>query len=144
MVIDEPRAHVLTNFNPSKQRGKAIESDHNTEIIELELSYQRKKEERKELFNFKNKECQHAFFELTSETSKLSECFENENQSFQEQAKKWDKTLNDIFHQTFRKVRVTENKPKLNDVSVLLEKRKQAKQEIAQCQDDVKKEALEK
>ena len=35
MVIDEQRQHVLTNFNPIRNGGRAIESDHNTEILEL-------------------------------------------------------------------------------------------------------------
>ena len=35
MMIDDSRQHVLTNFNPIRRGGKAIESDHNTEILEL-------------------------------------------------------------------------------------------------------------
>ena len=143
IIIDEARTHVLTNFNPIKKGVRAIETDHNTEILELELSYQKKKPERKEVFNFKNQECQNAFFEITSETTTLSGCFENENLTFEEQALKWDKTLNGIFHQSFRKIRVTENKPKHNEVTVLLEKRKELKQAMVNCDDD-KKEELEK
>ena len=45
MVIDEPRAHVLTNFNPVKIKDKASETHHNTEILELELSYQKRRKE---------------------------------------------------------------------------------------------------
>lgn len=143
MVIDEQRAHVLTNFHPSKLRGKAIESDHNTEIMELELCYQKRKQERTELFNFKNEECQKAFFNLTSETTKLSECFQDDDQPFEKQARKWEKTLDDIFHQTFKKIRVTETKPKQTEVTVLLEKRKMTKIEISKCDDNEEKEALE-
>ena len=33
MIIDEAREHVLTNFNPIRTGGRAIESDHNTEIF---------------------------------------------------------------------------------------------------------------
>ena len=54
MVIDEQRLHVLTNFNPIRQGGRPIESDHNTEILELDLKFDKKKPERREVFNFKN------------------------------------------------------------------------------------------
>ena len=49
-----------------------------------------------------------------------------------------------MFHQAFRKIRVTENKPKPDEIAILMEQRKQLKVEIARCQDDDKKEALEK
>ena len=104
MVIDEQRVHILTNFNPIRRGGKAIESDHNTTVLELMCSFDRKKPERRELFNFKNKDCQESFLALTSSTTKLTECFLND-QPFNQQAQKWNKSLNDIFHQTFRKIR---------------------------------------
>ena len=72
MVIDEQCQHVLTNFYPIRNGGRAIESDHNTEILELDLHFDRKKTDRRELFNFKNEDCQEAFFKATSETTKLS------------------------------------------------------------------------
>ena len=64
MVIYELKIYVLTNFHPSKQTGRDIESDHYTEIIEMELSYQRKTQLGAEVFNLKNKECQNAFSTL--------------------------------------------------------------------------------
>ena len=73
MTVDEQRLHVLTNFNPVRKGGKAIESDHNTEILELDLSFNKKKPDRRQIFNFKNEECQKTFFRVTSETTKLSE-----------------------------------------------------------------------
>ena len=74
MIIDEPRVHVLTNFEPVKTKGRSIETDHNTEILELGSSYQKKRQERKEIFYFKNQECQEVFFNITSETSDLTGC----------------------------------------------------------------------
>ena len=54
MVIDEQRLHVLTNFNPIRKGGKVIESDHNTEILEMDLQFDKRKPDRREIFNFKN------------------------------------------------------------------------------------------
>ena len=58
IFVDEERKHVLTNFNALKRRGKALESDHNTTIIECMCTFGRNKPDRRELFNFKNEECQ--------------------------------------------------------------------------------------
>ena len=53
------------------------------------------REQREEIFNFRNTECQQIFHELTSNTSKLSETFLNDL-PLQVQAKKWEKNLNTI------------------------------------------------
>ena len=57
------------------------------------------------LYNFKNTECQEMFKNLTSQTRKLTECFSNE-ESFEVQSNRWNKTLNSCFQQSFRTVRV--------------------------------------
>ena len=49
MLIDEDRKFSLTNFN-----GKVKDSDHFTLILEVNLSLQRTKKQRMEMFNFKN------------------------------------------------------------------------------------------
>ena len=77
MTIDESRKYVLTNFNPIRRGGKASESDHNTEFLQLKLQYDRKRKERVEIFNFKNVECQELFFNLTSNTEKFTDYFKN-------------------------------------------------------------------
>jgi TRAP-type mannitol/chloroaromatic compound transport system substrate-binding protein len=111
MMIDEDRLHVLTNFHPIRKGVRVIESDHNTEILELDLQFDKRNPDRREIFNFKNEECQQTFLEVTSETRKFSECFQT-NQSFLDQAIKWNKTLNNAFHLSFRKIRVVEGKPR--------------------------------
>ena len=85
MVIDESRQHLLTNFNPIRTGGRAIESDHNTQILKLNLQYEGRKIERIELFNFKNIECQENFKMLTSETTDFSDCFKFDS-SFEKQS----------------------------------------------------------
>ena len=46
--------------------GKATDSDHYTEYIDLDLQIMPEKPVRQELFNFKNKEVQMMFKELTT------------------------------------------------------------------------------
>ena len=72
MVIDEKREHSLTNFSTMKNLGRVIESDHNVEILEVDLSYSEMKQDRIEMFDFKNKKSQTVFKNLTSSTSDFS------------------------------------------------------------------------
>ena len=102
MSIDEAREHVLTNFNPIRSGGRAIESDHNTEFLKLRLQYDFKKSERKEIFNFKDVECQKTFLNLTSQTDKFTECFRNDSE-LEDKALKWKKMLNSFCQQSFKK-----------------------------------------
>ena len=137
MVIDEARQHVLTNFNPIRAGGKAIETDHNTEFLKLNIQYQKKKQDRVELFNFKNVESQENFLTLTSQTQKISDCFKQEIK-FEEQANKWKKTLDSVCHQAFKKVRITPYKPQVTKISKLMEERKSMKLKIKMTDDKQK------
>ena len=141
MIIDEAREHVLTNFNPIRTGGRAIESDHNTEILKLNLQYERRKMDRIELFNFKNIECQENFNFFTSETNDFSDCFKL-NLSFKEKTAKWKKTLDSLFYKSFKKVRITPHKPQITKISELMEERKTIKYQIKMCEDMKKREEL--
>ena len=141
MVIDESRQHVLTNFNPIRTGGRAIESDHNTQILKLNLQYEGRKMERIELFNFKNIECQENFKMLTSETTDFSDCFKFDS-SFEKQSARWKKTLDSFCHKSFKKVRITPHKPQVTKISELMEERKYLKYKIKMCEDMEKREEL--
>ena len=97
-------------FFIQEKRGGKIKTSHMKKYQIYELVH---KPERREVFNFKNEECQEAFFNVSSVTSKLSECFSSD-QPFLVHAKRWSNELNNIFHQTLKKVRVIEGKPKEN------------------------------
>ena len=76
-VIDDSKNHILTNFKPARNGGKAVDSDHLTEYMDLNLKITHEKPAREELYNFKNKEAQIKFKNLTSETKDFTNCFEN-------------------------------------------------------------------
>jgi hypothetical protein len=86
------------------------------------------KEQREEIFNFRNKECQQIFKKHTTDTSKLSKAFLNDL-PLQMQSKEWEKNLNSFFHQSFRKIRLTK-KPKKNHISELLDRRNYLKKDL--------------
>ena len=77
MVIDEQNKHVLTNYKQAKKGGKAANSDHATEYMDVNLKIITEKPKRREVWNFKNKEAQEKFRILTTETNAFSECFDN-------------------------------------------------------------------
>ena len=70
---------------------------------------------KREIFNFKNQQCQKMFFEVSDATNKLTSCFQSA-EGFQKQSKVFFKTLNGTFQQCFKKVRIT-NKSKNNKES---------------------------
>ena len=54
MVIDENNKYVLTNYKTIKQTGKAVDSDHKTEFMDLDFKVIREKPIRREIFHFKD------------------------------------------------------------------------------------------
>ena len=77
MVIDEEKKHILTNYKPARAATKANDSDHFTEVMDVKLELIADKPQRKEIFNFKDKDSQAYFKEITSKTSEFSNCFDN-------------------------------------------------------------------
>ena len=118
MVIDEARAHVLTKYSTTKGVQTRIESDHNVLFAKFGIKYQEVRlKTKREIFNFKNSECQKSFYEVTNNTTKLSSCFNKNNNNFLKQADNFMKKLNGTFHQCFTKIRI-KNKtsgPKVKD-----------------------------
>ena len=87
------------------------------------------KQERRELYNLRCEENQEQFFNLTNNTTKLTECFESE-ESVIEQTKKWSAELEKFIKKCFKKVRIVTNNKK-SDLNILLEKRCKLKKKLA-------------
>ena len=63
MLIDDKRKHVLTRLRKTKTGIHKKESDHNTIVTELEITYKpENKSSRTEMFNLKDKEAQKSFY----------------------------------------------------------------------------------
>ena len=59
MIIDDKKEHILTNYQAVRSGGKATNTDHYTEYMDVNLEFESEKPKRVELFDFKNKESQH-------------------------------------------------------------------------------------
>ena len=85
MLVDEERIHVLTKYSSTKGIQKKIESDHNLLFAKFNIKYNEIRcKTKREVFNFKNIECQKKFFDVTDNTTKLSACFNQNGNSFQD------------------------------------------------------------
>ena len=102
MVIDEDRKYVLTNYQAVRKNGKASDSDHNTQYVDIDLRIESLKPERREIYDFRNGEWQLRFKKVTSETDEFSKCFENDSPLI-DQIEDWQNVLKSSFRKFFRK-----------------------------------------
>ena len=124
MVIDENKNHILTNFKAAKKVGKAIESDHYTEYMDLNIEINKERPERQEMFNFKDKNSQKLFKTNTSETNQFTECLKEEG-PIMEKIKKWKNILISHCSAAFKKIRIKDRtlKPVSANLSELIDER---------------------
>ena len=106
MVIDEEKKYILTNYKSAKKGGKASDTDHATEYLDLNLKVITEKPKRIEVWNYKNKKAQYNFKIQTSETKEFSNCFEN-NIPVLKQIENWKRVLKSHCRKSFKKIRVT-------------------------------------
>ena len=107
MFVDEERNFPLTKYASIKEVKKMIESHHNILYAKFTIEYENTpwKQVRQEVFNLRNPECQAKFSKVTNDSLKSRKCF-NGSQTFQEECNKFYKSLDDILHQCFRKIKV--------------------------------------
>ena len=111
MVIDDAKNHILTNYKAAKRTGKAVDSDHYTVYLDLELEISKDKPERQEIFNFKDKDSQQIFKKNTTDTSEFTDCFDGDN-SLIDKIEKWRQVLKKHCSKAFKKIRIQNKKTK--------------------------------
>ena len=114
MVIDEKKDYVLTNYEQVKRTGRATDTDHATEFIDLALEIVTEKPKRTEIWNLKNKKGQETFRFITENTDAFSQCFQNEL-PLQKQIKNWKSILSKVIGKAFKKIRIR-NRPKIQNI----------------------------
>ena len=109
MKIDDDKKYILTNYKPARKGEKATDTDHFTEILDINLDIVPGKPKRREIFRFKDKKAQELFKEKTSNTKEFSRCFQNDK-SIQEQIIQWRHILNSHCKNAFKKIRINPKK----------------------------------
>ena len=124
MVIDEEKQYILTNYRNIKNRGKATDSDHFTQYLDLDLEFIKEKPVRQEIFDFKDEEAQKVFKTLTSETTEFTNCFKGDD-SLETKIEKWREVLRLGCQNSFRKIRIKKSRTKQisGTIKTLIDKR---------------------
>ena len=135
MVIDENKEFVLTNYRQGGKTGKAVDTDHFTEYLDLDIRIEPVKPERVEIFNFREEESKSKFKTLTSETDDFTQCFEND-EPLLNQIEQWEQVLKMYCCQSFKKIRIRKknSKPLKQPLKVLIDKRNILLKEINDVQ----------
>ena len=116
MVIDNNREYPLVT------KSKTF-SDHFTTYLDVAVSFTPYAEPRREIYNFRNLECQKKFKDITDKTHQLSEAFETD-ENFDIQCDTFLKILDQKFQSSFRKIRVNGKIKVSEENSLLTEKLK--------------------
>ena len=105
-----------------KKNSRITETDHNGLLIDMELKAGKCRSDRSEMFNFKSKSCQDAFFEETDSNKELLKCFADDNETVAGQASRWRKTFKNILHKCSQKIRIVKRKQQIKSDEILKER----------------------
>ena len=100
MVIDEANKYITTNYTQVKNNVKAINSDHNTEFVRINLKVLPVKQVKREIYNLKNENCQIIFKKLTDGTKEFAACL-NSGYNVISKCEKWKKCLDKHIKKAF-------------------------------------------
>ena len=145
MVIDVDKKHILTNYSQAKQGGKATDSDHFTEYMDLNLQLVSSKPERKEIYNFKDTKSQETFHKMTSNTKEFSNCFQN-NLPIHVQVQNWRRMLKSYCQNILKKIRINgkkRSKPLNVKISALIDERNKIVQSVSDQKNTKKLKEIE-
>ena len=99
--IDEQKMYALTKYSKKSM----VHSDHNTLFGYMNLKIQKSCGERKTIFNFRNSEDMQKFKQITTNTSRFTNCFKS-SEPISNQVSNWHKILKHSLKTSFKKVRV--------------------------------------
>ena len=110
MNIDEKRAYTLTKYASKKGKRVMKESDHNVITVEFSLRVHKAPPcPRREFFDFRNNDSLNTFKLLSEDCLELRECWDEALEP-EVKSKKFLKCLNNLFHRSFKKIRICPGK----------------------------------
>ena len=143
MIIDEERVYSLTKYSGRTGNKSIKESDHNTLILELNISWKtmvRDPVERIEIFNFKEEENFKKFICQSNENNDLNSLFNDEDEDLNISSMKRLNVVNKILSSSFSKVRIKRGKMNHDLEQLFLKKESmKAKIAVAENEDDYEK-----
>ena len=122
MVIDEANKYITTNYTQCKGNVKAINSDHNTQFVNMTLKTIPMKEYKREIYNLKNLDGQIRFKKLTDDTDIFSSCL-TIRARLPVKIERWKSSLDSCIKKSFRKIKIKKNNSKPSAAYALINKR---------------------
>ena len=111
ILVDDKRLHVLTKLRKNKSGVVKVESDHNPIISKFKIQWKAQlNQQRIEVFNLKNRQCQEMFKRETSSSEtngNLSATFDQAG-DLNNQTVKFLKKLEKTIYKCFKKIRIKE------------------------------------
>ena len=107
--IDEDKEYALHKIVKDKASTKVKHSDHNVMLTKFKLKLTKEYPKEEEVFNLKDKECQRRFKEETSNTTKLSNIFDTDD-DLDKQTKKFLKMVKRCMHKCFKKIKIKQGR----------------------------------
>ena len=137
MVIDELGKFSLTKYT-NKRGDKTCmkESDHRTIVVELDLNWVpevKTKEERIEVYDYKNVDNFKKFVQSTNDNDDLKHCFDDCNEDLEKSSKRWLKTMKNTIKNSFTKIRVKKKKM-LPELEALFQEKENLKSKVAESE----------
>ena len=129
MTIDSDKKHIATNFTNVQKGGKAIDTDHYTQILKVKLDICPNQQKRLEILNFKNTQCQEKFREITQQTDDFHKCL-RDNVPNDTKYTRWRNTLQTYCERAFRKIRVKTKNIDVNGAEKMIDQRNQLKKHV--------------
>ena len=141
MVIDEKGKFQLTNYIPVNRNMKAVDSDHSTLYLDMNIKIKTIIPSRTHIFNFKDYESQQMFKTLTTKTSVFTECL-TRNSDILSNFFYWKRSLFEAIKKSFKVSRVRKMRALRPKVAEKIAKRYKIKQN-GKSTHDVEKEIVE-
>ena len=104
MYIDEDKIYKLTKYKGKK----AIETDHNPILIDINDDRVRQKKEKQHRWMTNNKEAWKEYYSTTDTNKELDQTWRKEEES-QKNWIEWERIVHKILNDTFGKIRITNN-----------------------------------
>ena len=117
MKIDEERSVPLTSY----LNKRAVNSDHFTTIVEMDINFRKQKKERLEQFNFKSTEGLETYKYILENEDNLVKSLEA-GEDLETQTVSWFSELNKIFSRSFKIIRIRDT-PRETETSKLFKER---------------------
>ena len=129
MIIDNQKSYAITNYRGTKRGRRAVDSDHVTLMLNLNLNVLPQKQQRAEMLDFKNINGRAIFKRKTTETNDFTDCFESMSPLL-EQCENWFDTLKAYCKKSYPMIRIRSKHMKNSSADNLITRRNELKQHI--------------